>query len=153
VYFFEFFILFKNNYLSVKLLETLFFLCFTISYLFTSLLNPGIPEREYYFKNFITNNPNCPSSALVKCSKCNIVVPRSFRVSHCNICQVCVKNHDHHCPWTGKCIGGRNLIPFYLFLCFLLCYMFMSFITFLAYLFNWQEMEFKKMKRIKRKIL
>ena len=104
-------------------METLFFLCFTISYLFTSLLNPGIPEREYYFKNFITNNPNYPSSALVKCSKCNIVVPRSFRVSHCNICQVCVKNHDHHCPWTGKCIGQRNLIPFlFIFMLFTLLY-------------------------------
>ena len=123
------------------------------SYLLTALLNPGIPNRDYYSKNFITNNPDVPRSSLVKCSKCNIVVPRTFRISHCNICQVCVKNHDHHCPWTGKCIGEKNLMPFYVFLCFLLGYMFMSFITFLTYLFNWQEMEFQKMKKVKRKLL
>ena len=90
-----------------------------VSYLCTALLNPGIPNRDYYSKTFIKNNSDLPSSSVVKCSKCNIIVPRTFRISHCNICQVCVKNHDHHCPWTGKCIGERNLMPFYLFLCFL----------------------------------
>ena len=129
----------------------MFFLIFMSSYLLTALLNPGIPNRDYYSKNFIENNPDLPSSSLVKCSKCNIVVPKKFRISHCSICQVCVKHHDHHCPWTGKCIGERNLTPFYIFLCFLLCYMFMSFITFLTYLFNWQELEMKKHNKFKRK--
>lgn len=124
-----------------------------ISYCLTASLNPGIPGREYYFKTFLKNNPDIPRNSLVKCSKCNIVVPKNFRLSHCNICEVCVTRHDHHCPWTGKCIGEKNLTPFYIFLCLLLGYMFMSFITFLTYLFNWQESEFKKMKKIKRKLL
>jgi hypothetical protein len=23
---------------------------------------------------------------------------------------------DHHCPWTGKCVGGKTLMAFYWFL-------------------------------------
>ena len=56
-----------------------------ISYLTTSLINPGIPNRDYYSKYFSSNNPDIPTSNLVKCSKCNIVVPKYFRISHCNI--------------------------------------------------------------------
>jgi palmitoyltransferase ZDHHC9/14/18 len=43
-----------------------------------------------------------------------MVVPRNSR--HCGDCGVCVRDYDHHCPWTSKCIGGNNLVRFYLFL-------------------------------------
>ena len=122
-----------------------------ISYLFTSLINPGIPDRNYYSNNFINNNPDSSCTDFVKCSQCNIIVPRNLRMTHCTICQVCVLKHDHHCPWTGKCIGQRNIISFYIFLTFLLCYMFMSFITFISFLINWQELELQKMRKIKPK--
>lgn len=43
----------------------------------------------------------------------------SFRMArgtyHCRSCDVCVRNYDHHCPWTSKCIGGSNLRRFYVF--------------------------------------
>lgn len=35
---------------------------------------------------------------------------------HCIDCNVCVEELDHHCPWTGKCIGKNNLQYFYTFL-------------------------------------
>ena len=27
----------------------------------------------------------------------------------------CVRQLDHHCPWTGKCIGRRTITLFYVF--------------------------------------
>ncbi|OQR87407.1 transmembrane protein [Achlya hypogyna] len=41
---------------------------------------------------------------------------RPAGASHCSDCKVCVLEYDHHCPWTGKCIGKRNLTYFYLWL-------------------------------------
>lgn len=34
---------------------------------------------------------------------------------HCSTCQVCVAGYDHHCPWTGKCIGHGNIFFFKVF--------------------------------------
>ena len=34
---------------------------------------------------------------------------------HCFDCDACCKGYDHHCPWTGTCIGEGNLRWFYLF--------------------------------------
>ncbi len=39
--------------------------------------------------------------------------PKTF---HCSYCDVCVIGYDHHCPWTSKCIGKKNLVQFYIFL-------------------------------------
>ena len=34
---------------------------------------------------------------------------------HCFDCDACCAGYDHHCPWTGTCIGEGNLRWFYLF--------------------------------------
>jgi len=45
------------------------------------------------------------------CHVCNLVPPEgSF---HCDECQVCIEGYDHHCPWTSKCIGKKNVMDFY----------------------------------------
>ena len=31
-------------------------------------------------------------------------------------CKLCIEGLDHHCPWTGKCIGKRTIFYFHAFL-------------------------------------
>lgn len=37
------------------------------------------------------------------CVTCNIEIDVDH-TSHCEDCNVCIEDMDHHCPWTGKCI-------------------------------------------------
>ena len=41
-----------------------------------------------------------------------IIIPISFRVVHCEKCNICVIKYDQPCPWTGKCIWKKNLNVF-----------------------------------------
>jgi DHHC palmitoyltransferase len=51
---------------------------------------------------------------VTSCSFCNIL--RNSDIHHCYDCGQCVMELDHHCPWTGTCIGQQNLKMFYWFL-------------------------------------
>jgi palmitoyltransferase ZDHHC9/14/18 len=45
------------------------------------------------------------------CNSCNMY--RGPRSHHCSICDCCVEVFDHHCPWTGGCIGRGNYKQFF----------------------------------------
>ena len=79
-------------------------------YMLTALKNPGIASAEN------PNDPRLESLAQDRrfCPKCRVI--RDETTAHCWDCNVCIRGYDHHCPWTGKCIGAGNLYPFYLFL-------------------------------------
>lgn len=70
-------------------------------YLLTALKDAGIEPRAY-------------RADTEQCSKCGAA--RSPDTFHCNICEVCIRKLDHHCPLTGKCIGEGNIRYFYSFL-------------------------------------
>ena len=109
------------------------YLIFIISYLITIMINPGIPERKYFSQYML--NKNIQNDNCSKCSKCNIIVPKDIKITHCIDCDICVKEQDHHCPWTGKCIAKYNLISFYFFVNSLLVYFVNIFVTLYSSMF------------------
>ncbi|KAM0687057.1 Palmitoyltransferase zdhhc14 [Conglomerata obtusa] len=40
------------------------------------------------------------------CTECNMYT--NEMISHCNYCECCVMNKDHHCLWVGNCITRSN---------------------------------------------
>ena len=43
-------------------------------------------------------------------------------------CDVCIEGYDHHCPWTGKCIGKGNYNNFVTFICAVFTFLIASFL-------------------------
>ena len=81
-----------------------------ISYSHCSLCNPGYP------KNDIGRNYGYPREDFYFCGLCRFYVRNDRYVHHCIDCDICIENQDHHCPWTGHCIGRNNYYSFFIFI-------------------------------------
>jgi len=84
-----------------------------LAYGLTSWINPGMPRLE---KIEYSEYEKIKDNKAMFCKICGIVRKKGKHIMHCEDCDICVEGYDHHCPWTGKCIGRRNLPFFYCFL-------------------------------------
>ena len=103
---------------SMKDLLIIIYLTSFFCHLYIYLFNPGIPSIDHYYKRFIQSKNYMKMSENEKknyyvCELCNIIVNHNENIEHCEDCQICVENYDHHCFWTGKCITKRNIWAFY----------------------------------------
>jgi len=69
------------------------------------------------------------------CYTCKIARPE--RSKHCSICDACCQKFDHHCPWTGNCIGLRNYTYFVRFVSSLFALIFWILTWTASNLFGW----------------
>ena len=111
IYFFK-----KYNYNTNYSLTYFIYFLFLISYSITALINPGYPLHD---ENSL-NNKNKNKTGY--CTICKIYISLEKNTKHCNFCNICVEGMDHHCPWTGKCIGRKNISPFFIFLISIITY-------------------------------
>ena len=115
LYLLIYFTIYEKNYIAIKITLNIIFIIHFFSFLITVIANPGIPERKYYYNNYIKNIKKEEESEYDKCKKCNIITPKILNVSHCYYCDVCVINQDHHCTCLGKCIGKNNRFFYFIF--------------------------------------
>lgn len=95
--------------ISYQIIGTSIIICALVTYLVTALKDPGVVLSEYECDLDEDTQGNT-----TLCNKCLIF--RDSSIEHCDDCGLCMKNLDHHCIFTGKCIAGNNLFCFYAFL-------------------------------------
>ena len=81
--------------------------------LLTAFTEPGIIPRRPPSK-LLESMSEDARQKLQYCHTCRLVRPP--RAKHCRYCDNCVEVFDHHCPWTGTCIGVRNYAYFCVFI-------------------------------------
>ena len=113
-------IIFTYSHINIILGVIGYAICFILllSFFITMLKNPGIPTRDFYLSQQTENTIKGQEKEedYLICYTCNVYVNKEIKIGHCLTCNVCILGYDHHCGWSGKCIGQGNLSFFYCFL-------------------------------------
>ena len=90
-----------------------------------ALSDPGIVKRQEkavsHKQYLIINGRGTHMVDMKFCKTCAIYRPPGcstkvdHRTVHCTICDCCVQQLDHHCPWISNCVGQRNYLSFTIF--------------------------------------
>ena len=94
------------------LIGLFFFVTNILFLLITAFTEPGIIPRRPP-SQLLESMSDDMRDKVQYCHTCRIVRPP--RAKHCRYCDNCVEVFDHHCPWTGTCIGVRNYRYFFAF--------------------------------------
>ena len=128
IYFYIFYFFFPVSGLILQKLFNYSFLFYIISHTLSIFLNPGIPSFEYNnkikegLKKKKLNELDC-----TECKRCNLYYKLKDRIGHCDKCDMCYFDIDHHCIWTGHCIARYNNIAFILFIVSIFIFIFTCF--------------------------
>lgn len=71
-----------------------------------------LPEETFNVNSLISQNVNFQDY----CPKCLVCKP--LGCVHCEICDNCIDEFDHHCYWINRCVGSNNYNTFILFVAF-----------------------------------
>ncbi len=96
--------------LVLRIIYILVFGFTLLMYLLIFLSNPGIIPQKLNGEAV----EDVEAKSNYSCTKCMSL--RTQKAYHCEDCDVCIEEWDHHCVWVGKCIGRQNLIAFYVFI-------------------------------------
>ena len=152
--FFLFFDIFFAIFQFFPRMVFLFFLFgYIIPYLLTCVFyaiisnrDPGFRQKKSgqdlltvlseYYDNLDNSNSSIQKIKNVSakfCFECNILKKKS---RHCEICNHCVDNFDHHCPYILNCIGDNNRKLFIIFLFITLVFITLRFMFSILSTFN-----------------
>ena len=110
------FFLWNLLFYYIKVIGFIIHIYFYISFGLVCFSNPGIPSKDLFLENYLNSkNIDEPGSYRI-CSSCKFIMRVKDKTEHCELCDICIIGHDHHCPWTSKCIGKNNLYFFYSFM-------------------------------------
>ena len=134
----------KKFNILFKILGILIFIILILSQLYTTFINEGIPKRKWFLSNLIINYliedeqfyNEFNTNKYQLCRRCNILIDKSLKIVHCDICNICCEFYDHHCPWVGKCIGKNNIFTFKIFVFSNIIFILYNLILFIKILIN-----------------
>ena len=102
------FILFYYSSIYSKIIGLILTILQILFYILSFLINPGVQLKK----------PKKDDLKTPKCIYCGVIKYIRIGQIHCEQCDACIIGYDHHCPWTGKCIGEGNKNYFRLFIIF-----------------------------------